>query len=106
MDTVIQNLINGALMGCIYALITLGLSIIYGVMNVVNFAHGDFVMLSMYFTFWVGTLWSVDAVATPQSERDKLRETASSLAIRTRNHLRTCLTIQSEIPGLVSEAQQ
>jgi branched-chain amino acid transport system permease protein len=32
---------------------------------VVNFAHGDFVMLSMYFTFWVGTLWSVDAVATP-----------------------------------------
>jgi branched-chain amino acid transport system permease protein len=64
-DTVIQNLINGALMGCIYALITLGLSIIYGVMNVVNFAHGDFVMLSMYFTFWVGALLGFDAVATP-----------------------------------------
>lgn len=52
-------------MGCIYALITLGLSIIFGVMNIVNFAHGEFVMLSMYFTFWVGTLWGVDAVATP-----------------------------------------
>lgn len=52
-------------MGCIYALITLGLSIIYGVMNVVNFAHGDFVMLSMYFTFWVGALWGFDAVETP-----------------------------------------
>jgi len=65
MDTIIQNVINGALMGCIYALITLGLSIIFGVMNVVNFAHGDFVMLSMYFTFWVGTLWGFDAVATP-----------------------------------------
>ena len=65
MNTVLQNVINGALMGCIYALITLGLSIIYGVMNVVNFAHGDFVMLSMYLTFWVGTLWGFDAVATP-----------------------------------------
>jgi branched-chain amino acid transport system permease protein len=64
-NTVLQNVINGALMGCIYALITLGLSIIYGVMNVVNFAHGDFVMLSMYLTFWVGTLWGFDAVATP-----------------------------------------
>jgi len=49
-DTIAQNLINGAMMGCIYALIALGLSVIYGVMNVVNFAHGDFVMLSMYLT--------------------------------------------------------
>jgi branched-chain amino acid transport system permease protein len=64
-DTIVQNVINGALMGCVYALITLGLSIIFGVMNVVNFAHGDFVMLSMYFTFWVGALWGFDAVATP-----------------------------------------
>jgi branched-chain amino acid transport system permease protein len=64
-DTIIQNLINGALMGVIYALITLGLSLIFGVMNVVNFAHGDFVMLSMYFTFWLGALWGLDAVVTP-----------------------------------------
>lgn len=65
MSTVIQNLLNGAMMGFIYALIALGLSIIFGVMNIVNFAHGDFVMLSMYFTFWVGSLWSIDAFATP-----------------------------------------
>ena len=52
-------------MGCIYALIALGLSLIFGVMNVVNFAHGDFVMLSMYFTFWAGSLWGIDAVLTP-----------------------------------------
>lgn len=64
-EVVIQNLINGAMMGVIYALITLGLSLIFGVMNVVNFAHGDFVMLSMYFTFWLGTLWAFDAVTTP-----------------------------------------
>lgn len=64
-QTIIQNLINGSMMGAIYALIALGLSIVYGVMNVVNFAHGDFVMLSMYFTFWAGTLLVWDAVATP-----------------------------------------
>lgn len=65
MDTIVQNVVNGTLMGCTYALITLGLSLIFGVMNVVNFAHGDFVMLSMYFTFWAGTLLGLDAVLTP-----------------------------------------
>jgi len=61
----IQSILNGMLMGCIYALIALGLSLIFGVMNVVNFAHGNFVMLSMYFTFWVGTLYKIDAVLSP-----------------------------------------
>lgn len=65
METIIQSLFDGVLMGCIYALIALGLSLIFGVMNVVNFAHGDFVMLSMYFSFWVGSLWGIDAVLTP-----------------------------------------
>ena len=65
MENIIQNLFNGALMGCIYALIALGLSIVFGVMNVVNFAHGEFVMLSMYFTFAAGAYWVLDAVTTP-----------------------------------------
>jgi len=64
-NTLLQNLINGALTGCIYALIALGLSLIFGVMNVVNFAHGDFVMLSMYLTFWIGLWAEADAVFTP-----------------------------------------
>ncbi len=64
-DSIIQNLINGTMMGAIYALIALGLSLIYGVMNIVNFAHGDFVMLSMYFTYLAGTLLGIDAVWTP-----------------------------------------
>lgn len=65
METIIQSVFNGVLMGCTYALIALGLSLIFGVMNVVNFAHGDFVMLSMYFTFWAGSIWGIDAVLTP-----------------------------------------
>jgi branched-chain amino acid transport system permease protein len=52
-------------MGAIYALITLGLALVFGVMNVVNFAHGDFVMVSMYATFWVATLLVWDATVTP-----------------------------------------
>jgi len=65
MQSIIQNILNGSMMGCVYALIALGLSLIFGVMNIVNFAHGEYVMLSMYFTFWIGSLWGIDAVATP-----------------------------------------
>ena len=64
-QTAIQSLLDGAMLGAIYALITLGLALVFGVMNVVNFAHGDFVMVSMYATFWVASLLSWDAVATP-----------------------------------------
>ena len=64
-ETLIQSLIDGSMMGAIYALIALGIALIFGVMNVVNFAHGDFVMVAMYATFWMGTLLVWDAVATP-----------------------------------------
>jgi len=64
-QTAIQSIVDGVCMGAIYALITLGLAMVFGVMNVVNFAHGDFVMVSMYATFWVATLLVWDAVLTP-----------------------------------------
>ncbi|MCX6054868.1 MAG: branched-chain amino acid ABC transporter permease [Chloroflexi bacterium] len=63
--TVTQGIITGILMGAIYALIALGLSIVFGIMNVTNFAHGDFVMVSMYLSFTVGSALAWDAVATP-----------------------------------------
>lgn len=53
------------MMGAIYALIALGLSIVFGVMNVTNFAHGDFVMIAMYLTYLVGTYMIMDAAITP-----------------------------------------
>lgn len=64
-DNFIQNLLIGIMLGAIYTLITLGLSIIFGVMNIVNFAHGDFVMIAMYATFWISTGFDWDPVATP-----------------------------------------
>ncbi len=65
MTLLTQSLLNGALMGLVYALIALGLSIVYGVMNLSNFAHGEFVMVAMYATYWVAIISGVDAVVTP-----------------------------------------
>ncbi len=64
-QTVTQSILTGVMMGAIYALVAVGLSIVFGVMNVTNFAHGDFVMLSMYLSYVVGTALVWDAVLTP-----------------------------------------
>jgi branched-chain amino acid transport system permease protein len=55
-----QLLISTVLLGGIYALIAVGLTLIFGIMRVVNFAHGEFLMLGMYLAFWGFTLWRVD----------------------------------------------
>jgi branched-chain amino acid transport system permease protein len=47
-------------MGCLYALIAAGLSLIFGLMEIVNFAHGEFLMLGMYTTFWMYALFALD----------------------------------------------
>jgi branched-chain amino acid transport system permease protein len=48
---IIQVVLGGLLMGFVYALVAAGLSLIFGLMNVVNFAHGELLMLAMYGTF-------------------------------------------------------
>ena len=50
-QALLQVLVSGLLMGLLYALIAAGLSLIFGLMDVVNFAHGEFLMLAMYATF-------------------------------------------------------
>ena len=44
-------LAGGALMGVVYALIAVGLTVIFGVMRIVNFAHGEMVVAGMYVGF-------------------------------------------------------
>jgi len=51
--TVVQVIVGGLLLGAVYALFSSGLSLIWGMMNVVNFAHGDFVMIAMYVAYVV-----------------------------------------------------
>lgn len=55
-SVVLQVAVGGLLMGLIYALVAAGLSLIFGLMDVVNFAHGELLMLAMYGTF---VLWLV-----------------------------------------------
>jgi branched-chain amino acid transport system permease protein len=59
-DVVAQLGVSTLLLGGIYALIAVGLTLIFGIMRVVNFAHGEFLMLGMYAAFWGFTLWGVD----------------------------------------------
>ncbi|MDA8250985.1 MAG: branched-chain amino acid ABC transporter permease [Rhodospirillales bacterium] len=60
MEAVAQVVVSGLLMGLIYALIAAGLSLIFGLMDVVNFAHGEFLMVAMYATFGLHLLLTVD----------------------------------------------
>ena len=50
-DVILQVLIWGLYAGCIYILLAIGLNLIFGVMKVVNFAHGELLMLGAYITF-------------------------------------------------------
>jgi branched-chain amino acid transport system permease protein len=59
---ILQLATGGLLLGCIYGLVAMGLSLIYGVMGIVNFAHGAFVMLAMYASYWLNSLARLDPV--------------------------------------------
>src|SRR5208337_1140392 len=52
MVEVLDTIIQGTLLGGLYALFAIGLSITYGVMRVVNIAHGDFLVLAAYLALW------------------------------------------------------
>jgi branched-chain amino acid transport system permease protein len=55
-----QAIISGLLVGGVYSLISLGLTLVYGVMGIINFAHCDLMMFAMYGTYWMFTLWGID----------------------------------------------
>lgn len=56
----IQSLIDGLLMGGIYSIMAIGLTLIFGVMGIINFAQGALMMLGMYVTYWAFTLAGID----------------------------------------------
>lgn len=60
MTVFLQSLLSGVLVGGVYALIGIGLTIIFGVMRVINFAHGDILMLGMYLSYYLFTLAGID----------------------------------------------
>lgn len=60
MTVFFQSLLSGVLIGGVYALIGIGLTIIFGVMRIINFAHGDIMMIGMYLTYNLFTLAGID----------------------------------------------
>ena len=59
-ETIIQSLASGLLMGLLYGLIAVGLALIFGLMDVANFAHGEFLMIAMYATFFLFSFFAID----------------------------------------------
>jgi len=59
-EAVLQILTSGLLIGLMFSLVAVGLNLIFGVMDIVNFAHGEFLMISMYIAYWLFTLLNLD----------------------------------------------
>ena len=64
LETVAQAVINGLLIGGIYALVSIGVTLVFGVVKIVNFAQGEFVMIGMYISFFLATQFGIDPVVS------------------------------------------
>src|SRR6202043_3873946 len=64
LETVVQAVINGLLIGGIYALVSIGVTLIFGVVKIVNFAQGEFVMIGMYISFFLATYFGIDPLVS------------------------------------------
>jgi len=63
-ETVAQAVINGLLIGGIYALVSIGVTLIFGVVKIVNFAQGEFVMIGMYISFFLANQFGIDPLVS------------------------------------------
>jgi len=62
LEIVAQAVINGLLIGGIYALVSIGVTLIFGVVKIVNFAQGEFVMIGMYISFFLASQFGIDPI--------------------------------------------
>ena len=76
LDTLIQQLINGVMLGSIYALIALGYTMVYGILRIINFAHGDILMVGA-----LTTLSAMNALNTTFPHMPQLLQLGVALMI-------------------------
>lgn len=62
LEIILQYVATGLLVGGVYALMSMGLALIFGIMRVINFAQGDFLMLGMYFAFFMAAGPRIDPI--------------------------------------------
>ena len=60
----LQAAVSGILLGGVYGLVASGLTLIFGVLRIINFAHGAVMMLAMYASYWLFVLYGVDPYAS------------------------------------------
>lgn len=61
-ETVVQPLVNILLLGSLYLMLGVGINLIFGVMKVVNLAHGDFIMLGSYASYWIFVMYGINPI--------------------------------------------
>ncbi|HET7764947.1 MAG TPA: branched-chain amino acid ABC transporter permease, partial [Burkholderiales bacterium] len=64
LEIVAQAVVNGLLIGGVYALVSIGVTLIFGVVKIVNFAQGEFVMIGMYLSFFLFTQFGMDPIVS------------------------------------------
>jgi len=60
LEILLPAILNGLTIGAVYALVALGLTLIYGVLHIINFAHGSLLMLAMYGVFFLKSAFGID----------------------------------------------
>jgi len=64
LEILLQSVVTGLMNGAVYALVAMGLTLIFGVLHIINFAHGSMLMMAMYGVFFAVTLLGVDPYVT------------------------------------------
>src|SRR6202030_3657108 len=64
LEILAQAVVHGVLIGGIYALVSIGVTLIFGVVKIVNFAQGEFVMIGMYVSFFLATYFGMDPLVS------------------------------------------
>jgi branched-chain amino acid transport system permease protein len=63
-ETFVQLLVGAVLLGGLYALVTIGLALIFGVMRILNISHGEFIIFGAYVTYWISQILKLDPLIT------------------------------------------
>src|SRR5205814_1292920 len=66
-ELVVQQAVNGIYLGCLYVMVALGLTLIYGVLNQINFAHADFVTVGAFTAFFTATRFATKVLGLPDT---------------------------------------